>query len=134
MRDTYVGHLRATRTPGRWQTTTPYDAAYPGQKTVSGGRKRRPCLLTAAAGRLRVPQNALLFVLLNVYGLGAGIAGVGLTTSYNQVFGVADPTSTQTVWAAQYAGVTPRQVMVRTLPYVWFVALGGFSVTAALYL
>ncbi|KIF78178.1 transporter [Streptomyces sp. 150FB] len=107
------------------------------------------------------PQNALLFVLvftllvplclyrgpLNVYGLGAGIAGVliaagvypavavlGLTTSYNQVFGVADPTSTQTVWAAQYAGVTPQQVMVRTLPYVWFVALGGFSVTAAMYL
>jgi hypothetical protein len=107
------------------------------------------------------PQNALLFVLvftllvplclyrgpLNVYGLGAGIAGVliaagiypavavlGLTTSYNQVFGVADPTSTQTVWAAQYAGVSPQRVMVRTLPYVWCVALGGFSVTAALYL
>jgi hypothetical protein len=107
------------------------------------------------------PQNPMLFVLvfavlvplclyrgpLNVYGLGAGIAGVliaagvypavvvlGLTTSYNQVFGVADPTSTQTVWAAQYAGVTPQQVMARTLPYVWLVALGGFSVTAALYL
>ncbi|MEV0039989.1 transporter [Streptomyces sp. NPDC050804] len=107
------------------------------------------------------PQNPLLFVLvftllvplclyrgpLNVYGLGAGIAGVliaagvypavavlGLTTSYNQVFGVADPTSTQTVWAAQYAGVTPQQVMARTLPYVWLVALGGFGVTAALYL
>lgn len=81
---------------------------------------------------------------LNVYGLGAGIAGVliaagvypalavlGITASYNQVFGVADPTSTQTVWAAQYAGVTPQQVMLRTLPYVWFVALGGFCVTAA---
>ena len=107
------------------------------------------------------PHNAVLFVVvftvlvplclyrgpLNVYGLGAGIAGVliaagiypaiavlGLTTSYNQVFGVADPTSTQTVWAAQYAGVTPQAVMARTLPYVWCVALGGFIVTAALYL
>ncbi|MFF7155271.1 transporter [Streptomyces sp. NPDC008139] len=107
------------------------------------------------------PQNAVLFVLvftvlvplclyrgpLNVFGLGAGIAGVliaagvypaiavlGLTTSYNQVFGVADPTSTQTVWAAQYAGVTPQTVMVRTLPYVWCVALGGFCVTAVQYL
>ncbi|GAA1366180.1 TRAP transporter large permease subunit [Streptomyces beijiangensis] len=104
------------------------------------------------------PQNAVLFVIvftvlvplclyrgpLNVFGLGAGIAGVliaagiypaaavlGLATSYNQVFGVSDPTSTQTVWAAQYAGVTPQQVMVRTLPYVWFVALGGICVTAA---
>ncbi|MGX1226406.1 TRAP transporter large permease subunit [Streptomyces ambofaciens] len=107
------------------------------------------------------PQNPVLFVLvftvlvplclyrgpLNVFGLGAGIAGVliatgiypavavlGMATSYNQVFGVADPTSTQTVWAAQYAGVSPQQVMVRTLPYVWLVALGGMCVTAALYL
>ncbi|NGO67789.1 TRAP transporter large permease subunit [Streptomyces boncukensis] len=104
------------------------------------------------------PANPFVFVLvftvlaplclyrgpLNVYGLGAGIAGVlisagiypatavlGLTASYNQVFGVADPTSTQTVWAAQYSGVSPQQVMVRTLPYVWCVALGGLCVTAA---
>ncbi|MER7691772.1 transporter [Streptomyces sp. NPDC097610] len=104
------------------------------------------------------PQNPVVFVLvftllvplclyrgpLNVFGLGAGIAGVliaagiypaaavlGMATSYNQVFGVADPTSTQTVWSAQYAGVTPQQVMVRTLPYVWAVALGGLCVTAA---
>ena len=107
------------------------------------------------------PQNPVLFVLvftllvplclyrgpLNVFGLGAGIAGVliaagiypavavlGLATSYNQVIGVSDPTSTQTVWSAQYAGVTPQQVMLRTLPYVWAVALGGFCVTAATYL
>ncbi|WP_097911620.1 MULTISPECIES: TRAP transporter large permease subunit [Streptomyces] len=107
------------------------------------------------------PQNPVLFVLvftllvplclyrgpLNVFGLGAGIAGVliaagiypavavlGLATSYNQVFGVSDPTSTQTVWSAQYAGVTPQQVMLRTLPYVWAVALGGFCVTAASHL
>ncbi|MFD0197409.1 transporter [Streptomyces albidoflavus] len=107
------------------------------------------------------PQNPVLFVLvftllvplclyrgpLNVYGLGAGIAGVliaagiypavavlGLATSYNQVFGVADPTSTQTVWSAQYAGTTPQQVMLRTLPYMWAVALGGLCVTAATYL
>ncbi|MFB6675194.1 transporter [Streptomyces sp. NPDC056390] len=107
------------------------------------------------------PHNAVLFVLvftllvplclyrgpLNVFGLGAGIAGVliatgiypavavlGMATSYNQVFGVADPTSTQTVWSAQYAGVSPQQVMVRTLPYVWAVALGGLCLTAATYL
>ncbi|MEU8724728.1 TRAP transporter large permease subunit [Streptomyces antimycoticus] len=103
------------------------------------------------------PQNTVLFILvftllvplclfrgpLNVFGLGAGIAGVlvatgiypavavlGMTASYNQVFGVSDPTSTQTVWSAQYAGVSPHQVMLRTLPYVWAVALGGLCVTA----
>ncbi|MCZ4507548.1 TRAP transporter large permease subunit [Streptomyces sp. ActVer] len=107
------------------------------------------------------PHNPVVFVLvftllvplclyrgpLNVFGLGAGIAGVliatgiypavavlGMATSYNQVFGVADPTSTQTVWSAQYAGVSPQQVMVRALPYVWAVALGGLCVTAATYL
>ncbi|ONK16166.1 TRAP transporter large permease subunit [Streptomyces sp. MP131-18] len=107
------------------------------------------------------PQNPVLFVLiftalaplclyrgpLNVYGLGAGIAGVliasgiypavavlGLMASYNQVFGVADPTSTQTVWSAQYSGVSPQQVMIRTLPYVWCVALGGLCVTAVQHL
>ncbi|MET7664109.1 hypothetical protein ABZT51_30885 [Streptomyces sp. NPDC005373] len=32
------------------------------------------------------------------------------------------------------AGVSPQQVMVRTLPYVWAVALGGLCVTAATYL
>ncbi|NGN65799.1 TRAP transporter large permease subunit [Streptomyces sp. A7024] len=107
------------------------------------------------------PHNPVVFVLvftllaplclyrgpLNIYGLGAGIAGVliaagiypavavlGMTTSYNQVFGVADPTSTQTVWAAQYSGVSPQQVMIRTMPYVWCVCLGGMCVTAAQYL
>ncbi len=84
---------------------------------------------------------------LNLFGLGAGIAGamtaigvypamavLGLMTSYNQVFGVADPTSTQTVWAAQYSGVKPQQVLVRTLPYVWVVAIGGITTSAVLYL
>jgi hypothetical protein len=83
---------------------------------------------------------------LNLFGLGAGIAGamtatgvynplavLGLMTSYNQVFGVVDPTSTQTVWAAQYSGVKPQQVLVRALPYVWVVALGGIITSAVLY-
>ena len=84
---------------------------------------------------------------LNIFGLGAGIAGamtaigfyspmavLGLMTSYNQVFGVADPTSTQTVWASQYAGVSPQAVMVRVLPYVWVVAIAGIVLSAVKYL
>ena len=84
---------------------------------------------------------------LNVFGLGAGVAGVlvsggiyplsavvGLMASYNQVFGVSDPTSTQTVWAAQYSGIRPEKAMASTLPYTWIVALGGMIMTAALYL
>lgn len=84
---------------------------------------------------------------LNIFGLGAGIAGamtaigfyspmavLGLMTSYNQVFGVADPTSTQTVWASQYAGVSPQAVMLRVLPYVWVVAIAGIILSAVKYL
>jgi TRAP-type mannitol/chloroaromatic compound transport system permease large subunit len=84
---------------------------------------------------------------LNVFGLGAGVAGVlvsggiyplsavvGLMASYNQVFGVSDPTSTQTVWAAQYSGIRPEKAMASTLPYTWIVALGGMIMTAVLYL
>ncbi|WP_231974055.1 hypothetical protein [Pseudonocardia sp. HH130630-07] len=59
---------------------------------------------------------------------------LGLMASYNQVLGVSDPTSTQTVWAAQYSGVSPQQVMLRTLPYVWVVAIGGVVTSAVLYL
>lgn len=83
----------------------------------------------------------------NIYGLGSGIAGVlvsggvyapqavlGLMASYGQVLGVSDPTSTQTVWSAQYAGVRPERVLASTLPYTWVVAIGGLILTAALHL
>ncbi|GAA2828818.1 TRAP transporter large permease subunit [Crossiella cryophila] len=84
---------------------------------------------------------------LNIYGLGAGVAGVlisggvypqtavlGLMSSLGQVLGVSDPTSTQTVWSAQYAGTRPERVMLSTLPYTWLIALGGLTLTALLYL
>jgi hypothetical protein len=83
---------------------------------------------------------------LNVYGLGAGVAGVlisggiysataalGLMSSYGQVLCVSDPTSTQTVWSAQFAGVRPEKVMVSTLPYTWVMAIGALALTAVLY-
>ncbi|MBP2479492.1 TRAP-type mannitol/chloroaromatic compound transport system permease large subunit [Crossiella equi] len=84
---------------------------------------------------------------LNVYGLGAGVAGVlisggvypapavlGLMSSLGQVLGVSDPTSTQTVWSAQYSGVRPERVLLSTLPYTWLIAAGGLTLTAVLYL
>ncbi|GAB3473218.1 transporter [Nocardiopsis coralliicola] len=107
------------------------------------------------------PSNPWLFVLvfallaplslyrgpMNIFGLGAGVAGVltaggiypasavvGLMASYGQVLGVSDPTSTQTVWSAQYAGVRPERAMVSTLPYTWVIAIAGLCLTAYLYL
>ncbi|MFC7741269.1 hypothetical protein ACFQXA_10130 [Nocardiopsis composta] len=107
------------------------------------------------------PGNAVLFVLvfallaplslyrgpMNIFGLGAGVAGVlvaggiypapavvGLMASYGQVLGVSDPTSTQTVWSSQYAGVRPERSMMSTLPYTWVIAAAGLCLTAYLYL
>ncbi|WP_047870180.1 transporter [Nocardiopsis sp. RV163] len=84
---------------------------------------------------------------MNIFGLGAGVAGVlisggiypapavlGLMASYGQVLGVSDPTSTQTVWSAQYAGVRPERSMLSTLPYTWVVAVAGLVLTVFLYL
>jgi H+/gluconate symporter-like permease len=107
------------------------------------------------------PHNPVLFVVVfgllaplclyrgpfNIYGLGAGIASVliaggvypamgvlGLMSSYNEMLGVSDPTSTQTVWSAEYAGVRPERVLARTLPYTWLLAVAGLVLTAVLYL
>ncbi|MCK9869319.1 transporter [Nocardiopsis dassonvillei] len=84
---------------------------------------------------------------MNIFGLGAGVAGVlisggiypapavlGLMASYGQVLGVSDPTSTQTVWSAQYAGVRPERSMLSTLPYTWMIAVAGLVLTVFLYL
>jgi hypothetical protein len=83
----------------------------------------------------------------NVYGMGAGLAGVliasgaypaqavlGVMASYNQTLGVSDPTSTQTVWSAGYAGVRVERVMLQTLPYTWVVAVAGLALTAVRFL
>jgi TRAP-type transport system large permease protein len=56
---------------------------------------------------------------------------LGVMASYNQVLGVSDPTSTQTVWSAQFFGVRPEKVMLQTPPYTWLVAIGGLILTAA---
>ncbi|AIJ23425.1 FAD-dependent oxidoreductase [Amycolatopsis methanolica] len=106
-----------------------------------GGRDRVRAGVHGAGAAVPVPRP------LNVFGLGAGVAGVlvsggiypmpavvGLMASYNQMFSVSDPTSTQTVWSAQYAGVRPERAMIPTLPYTWVVALGGMILTAVLYL
>lgn len=163
-----------TTRPGLWGTTmlrSLYDgfkvAAPPITLFIAIGMLLAAVGLPGSVAALRpiveavAPTNIWLYVIvfsvlvplclyrgpLNIFGLGAGIAGamtaigfyspmavLGLMTSYNQVFGVADPTSTQTVWASQYAGVSPQAVMLRVLPYVWVVAIAGIILSAVRYL
>lgn len=84
---------------------------------------------------------------LNIVGMGVGIAGVLLTTgaypamlvlgtfaSIAVIVGVSDPTSTQTIWSAEYSGVRAEAVMKMTLPYTWAIALAGVILSVILYL
>lgn len=80
---------------------------------------------------------------LNLHGMGAGVANVliassvyqpatvlGMFWSFNLVQTAADPTTSQNAWASGYAGIRPEQVMMRTLPYAWAVAIGSLILTA----
>ena len=58
---------------------------------------------------------------------------LGLMAAFNQILGVSDPTSTQTVWSAEYAGVRPEEVMTRTLPFTWLIAAAAVVMTAIVY-
>lgn len=84
---------------------------------------------------------------LNIVGMGVGIAGVllalgtypallvlGTFASINGIVGVSDPTGTQTVWSAEYAGVRPEDVMRQTLPFTWATAFAGVILAVLLYL
>ena len=84
---------------------------------------------------------------LNIVGMGVGIAGVllalgtypallvlGTFASINGIVGVSDPTGTQTVWSAEYAGVRPDDVMRQTLPFTWATAFIGIVLAVLLYL
>jgi len=80
---------------------------------------------------------------LNLFGLGAGIAvllrdaGVvpapaiaAALLAVGQVQGICDPTNTHNVWVSDYLGLDVHDVMKRTLPYAWAMALGGLVFAA----
>ena len=83
---------------------------------------------------------------LNLFGMGVGIAGVllalgtypamlvlGTFASIGQIVNISDPTSTQTVWSAEYSGVQAEAVMKRTLPYAWAIAFAGVILAVFLF-
>lgn len=80
---------------------------------------------------------------LNVWGLGIGVAGVlvaggvlpahaamaGLM-SVGQIQGICDPTNTHNVWVAANLQVDVHDILKRTLPYAWGIALAGLVLGA----
>jgi len=84
---------------------------------------------------------------LNVWGMGIGIAGVLVTggvlpagaamaalMSVAQIQGICDPTNTHNVWIASTLNVEVQDLLKRTLPYAWALAVVGLCVGAAMFL
>jgi len=83
---------------------------------------------------------------LNVWGLGSGLVGLMLISgrlpaaaimaamlSVGQIQGVCDPTNTFNVWVANYLGINVQDILKRTLPYIWALAVIGLIIAGVKY-
>jgi hypothetical protein len=83
---------------------------------------------------------------LNTWGLGFGVSVIltktvgfsnpivmGMLQMVGQIQGVSDPTNTQNVWLANELRVDVQQIMLRTLPYVWVMAILGLIATTVFF-
>jgi len=81
---------------------------------------------------------------LNLYGMGAGLIGalnglmpsgaiMGAFMSTGMIQGVSDPTNTHNVWIANYTNTDVQDILKRTLPYMWILAVIGLILSAVLY-
>lgn len=83
---------------------------------------------------------------LNLWGLGFGVAQLFLAAevvpaaalmamliSVGQLQGICDPTNTHNVWIANEVRTDVQQLMFRTVPYVWAMAIAGLAIGAAMY-
>jgi hypothetical protein len=103
-----------------------------------------------------VPRSKLTYILifallgplalyrgpLNIWGLGYGVGGVllatgvpaggvmGILMSLGIIQGVSDPTNTQNVWIANELRIGVNEILWRTLPYAWAVAILGLAAAA----
>ena len=84
---------------------------------------------------------------LNVWGMGFGIAGLLMAgnalpgaaimaglMAVGQVQGICDPTNTHNVWVAGALSVEVQQILRRTLPFAWGLAIIGLVIGACLFL
>lgn len=84
---------------------------------------------------------------LNVWGMGIGIAGVlvaggvlpagaamAALMSIGHVQGISDPTNTHNVWVASTLGIEVQDLLKRTLPYSWILAVVGLIIAVPWFL
>jgi len=83
---------------------------------------------------------------LNIWGLGSGIIGLMLVSgklapaaimaamlAVGQIQGVSDPTNTHNVWIANHLGISVHDILRKTLPYMWALAVIGLIVAGVMY-
>lgn len=83
---------------------------------------------------------------LNLFGLGSGIAAliIGLDIlpvlavmaaflSVERVQAVGDPTNTQNVWVANFAGVEVNTITKKLMPYLWIITAIGIILASIIY-
>lgn len=83
---------------------------------------------------------------LNLWGLGSGIAGLiislkilppttvmGALLSTERIQVIGDPTNTQNVWLSNYVGVDVNKLMIKLLPYIWIIAIGGIITASIMF-
>ena len=83
---------------------------------------------------------------MNLFGLGAGIAGLfmgvntmpgvavmGAFLSLERVQVIGDPTNTQNVWTSSFAGIDVNVISWKLIPYLWSIAAVGVVVSAFIY-
>jgi len=107
-----------------------------------------------------MPKNPFTYVLLfaifaplalyrgplNIWGMGSGLIALMLVSrsipaaaimaamlSVGQIQGVCDPTNTHNVWTANFLNINVQDILRRTIPYMWIVAVLGLIVGAVLY-
>ncbi len=107
-----------------------------------------------------MPKNPIVYVILfsifaplalyrgplNIWGMGSGLIGLMLVSraipspaimaamlSVGQIQGVCDPTNTHNVWTANFVNINLQDILKRTIPYMWAVAILGLIVGAILY-
>lgn len=111
----------------------------PGASATGPGAMLHYVLLFAVLAPLALYRGPL-----NLWGMGSGLVGVlskimpvgaimGAFMSVGMIQGVCDPTNTHNVWIANYTGTDVQDILKRTLPYMWGLAVVGLLLSAVLY-
>ncbi len=130
--------LKATMNPDVTQYITPYVQSVLPTGVGFGDKMHYVILFTLLA------PLALYRGPMNLYGMGAPLMGIlkpllppgaimGAFMSVGMIQGVCDPTNTHNVWVANYTNTDVQDILKRTIPYMWGLAVLGLIMSAVAF-